>query len=169
MYHTAQHEQCPTKRLHPGKRTWKLRITPLKRKNIFQTFIVVFHFDFPVYFICFFGIQFQNSPWPNLRPSGGHEMILKIHDSNQGEEMGYIYILYIYVVCLLLFVPRAFFGCSVNIVVWKENQECMKTSYTKVPDFDYNDYTPSFLLIGNLIYMSQLENVCHQLNHGGPF
>ena len=32
--------------LHPGKLTWNLRITHVKRKNIFQTFIFGFHVKF---------------------------------------------------------------------------------------------------------------------------
>ena len=153
------------------KRTWNMKITPLKRKNIFQTFqFQVFQFWFSgVFHVFFWYFKIRLDQTCVLRPSG-HEMIFEDSWFKSGWGDGiYIYILYFFVVCLLFFVPRAFFGCSVNIVVWKENQECMKTSYTKVPDFDYNDYTPSFLLIGNLIYMSQLENVCHQLNHGGPF
>ena len=33
--------------LHPGKWTWNLEITPLKREIIFQTSMIVFHVNFP--------------------------------------------------------------------------------------------------------------------------
>ena len=34
------------KSLHPGKLTWNLKITYLKRKNILQTFTIVLHVNF---------------------------------------------------------------------------------------------------------------------------
>ena len=33
--------------LHPGRLTWNIKIIPLKRKIIFQTFIIVFHVNLP--------------------------------------------------------------------------------------------------------------------------
>ncbi len=38
--------QTYLKNLHPGRLTWNLKITQLKRKIIFQTCIIMFHFNF---------------------------------------------------------------------------------------------------------------------------
>ena len=81
---------CPRKLVHPGKLTWNLEITCLKRKIIFQTFIFGFHVNFqgckrlvsglyPQYI----PLQLVYNPFTNLlgHPSNGLEVVL-ISNSN---------------------------------------------------------------------------------------
>ena len=54
------HGKRPPKMIHPGKLTWNLKITGLKRKIIFQTSIVVLHVNLPGCTYSHFWLRFQS-------------------------------------------------------------------------------------------------------------